>query len=195
MPRLMTKQILLLLGHPRNDSFCAALANEYARAARESGHDVRLVRIADLPIDVAPPSFRPDAVRADWVSRVQADIAWCTHWVIVAPMWWGGVPAGLKALFDRVLLPGFAFKYGKGPSPDKLLTGRSASFVMTSDTPSFWFDLVLHRPLLHQMRLQILEFCGFRPVRQVMLGPILHSTGHQRRQWLARMARMGARGR
>lgn len=190
----MAKHILVLLGHPRADSFCNALAEAYAERALKVGHEVRILRVGDLPIDLAPPSFRSEQVQADWVMKVQADIIWSSHLVIVAPMWWGGVPAALKALLDRVLLPGFAFSYGKGPVPNKLLSGRSASFIMTSDTPSLWFDLVMHRPLLHQMKRQILEFCGFKPVRQIMFGPIMNSTAAQREEWLDRAAVMGAGG-
>jgi NAD(P)H dehydrogenase (quinone) len=191
----MPERILVLLGHPRNDSFCAALAEAYARRAAQSGHEVRVLKVGDLPIDLDPPSFRRDDPQAGWVTQVQSEVSWSSHLVIIAPMWWGGVPAAFKALLDRVLLPGFAFRYGKGAAPDKLLTGRSARFIMTSDTPSFWFDLVLHRPLFHQMRRQILEFCGFKPVRQIMLGPIMNSSDAQRATWLERVGAMGAGGR
>jgi NAD(P)H dehydrogenase (quinone) len=34
--------------------------------------------------------------------------------VFVFPMWWGSYPAILKAWLDRVLSPGFAYKYNQG---------------------------------------------------------------------------------
>lgn len=190
----MAKRILVLLGHPGVGSYCAAIAETYAAEAQKAGHSVRILRVGELPIDLVPPSYKADTELAGWVKTVQEEIAWSNHWVIVAPMWCGGTPAALKSLFDRVLLPGFAFRYIKGPVPDKLLTGRSATFLMTSDTPSFWFDFILRRPLFNQMKLQVLELCGFKPIRQIMFSPILHSTQAQREKWLKRVAALGAGG-
>ena len=45
------KKILLISGHPHNESLCSFLAQEYAKGARESGFDVRLVQLADLKFD------------------------------------------------------------------------------------------------------------------------------------------------
>ena len=45
------------------------------------------------------------------------------------------MPALMKVFFDRVFLPGFAFKYRGGSVPDKLLTGRTAHLMVTMDTP------------------------------------------------------------
>ena len=47
----MSKRILVILGHPSNQSFCGALADHYVQAAREAGHEVRELRLGTLSFD------------------------------------------------------------------------------------------------------------------------------------------------
>ncbi|MCE3602297.1 NAD(P)H-dependent oxidoreductase [Massilia sp. P8910] len=52
---------------------------------------------------------------------------WADRLVWAYPVWWGSIPALLKGLLDRIMLPDFAFTYRKGKAfPEKLLTGCSA---------------------------------------------------------------------
>lgn len=192
-------KIFILCGHPRRESYCAALATAYATAARQAGHDVDYVTLADIPVTLTPPDykdFKTSGAVTDWVAAAQAQIQACDHWVIVAPLWWGGMPAALKAFLDAVLLPGFAFRYhSQGLGWDRLLKGRSARVVITADTPPFIFRWFWGRPLVKQWKLQILGFCGFRPVRSSFFGSIKTSTLEKRQKWLAEMADLGRAGR
>lgn len=42
---MMSKRVLVVLGHHSTDSFCGALAGAYVEAAKNAGHDVRLLRL------------------------------------------------------------------------------------------------------------------------------------------------------
>lgn len=183
---MQQKRILLILGHPGDDSFCGAIAERYREAASSAGHDVRLLRLSELAFDPLLRSgydgeqpLEPDLLQA------QQAIAWADHLALVFPVWWGGVPALLKGFLDRVLLPGFAFRYRKGsPFPEKLLKGRTAHLLATMDTPPWYFRWVQRMPALQQMRRTTLEFCGIRPTRTLMLGPVIHSRPQRREGWL-----------
>lgn len=189
-------RILVLTGHPRRDSLCGALASAYAGAAEAAGHEVRRLALADLPVDLTPPDYSREDRPEPWVAEVQATIAWCEHLVLVSPMWWGGPPAALKALFDRVLSPGFAFRYRPNSSLwDALLKGRSARVVLTMDTPPLFFRLAYGAAYLRQLKHQVLGFCGFRPLRFTLLGVVKRSTEDQRRAWLETASRLGGAGR
>ena len=115
------KNILVLLGHPNAESYCAALAKAYVKGASASGHHVVLMNVAELKFDYnqiyglkADQTLEPD------LKLAQEKIKWAHHIVIVQPVGWGSVPAVLKAFFDRVVLSGFAFKYKtEGPWWDK----------------------------------------------------------------------------
>ncbi len=189
-------RILVLTGHPRSESFCAALAARYGEAATAAGHEVRARSLAEIPADLVAPDYRGEpAALPVWVTDLQADLAWCEHWVIVAPMWWGGLPAGLEAIFDRVLLPGFAFRYHReGLGWDRLMTGRSARVILTMDTPPWVLRWLWGRPILRRLETQVLGFCGFKPVRFSTFGVVRKSTAEQRAGWLAEAEALGRTG-
>ena len=182
----MGKRILLILGHPSTTSFCAALAERYAQSALDAGHEVRQLRLGEMVFDpVLRDGYQQIQTLEDDLNAAQSDILWAEHLTLVYPIWWGGIPALLKGFFDRVLLPGFAFKYRKGKAfPDKLLNGRTAHLLVTMDTPPWYYRLIYRMPGLHEVRKTTLQFCGIKPLRTLTFGPVLGSTDQQRRSWL-----------
>jgi putative NADPH-quinone reductase len=120
---------------------------------------------------------------------MQASILWASHLVFVYPNWWGSMPALLKGFFDRVFVPGYAFKYRENSRFwDKLLAGRSADVFVTMDTPGWYNWLVYNRPGHNQIKKTILEFCGVKPVRITAFGPVRDTTTAQREKWLSEVA-------
>ncbi|MCF5663495.1 NAD(P)H-dependent oxidoreductase [Pseudomonas marginalis] len=182
----MAHRTLLILGHPSSTSFCSALADTYTQSAKNAGHEVRVLRLGELVFDPVLHNGYGDiqALEPDLLSA-QSDILWATHLVFVFPIWWGGIPALMKGFLDRIFLPGFAFKYRAGKAfPDKLLQGRTAHLLVTLDTPPWYYRWVYRMPGIHQMRATTLAFCGIKPIKTVMFGPILGSTPAQRAKWL-----------
>ena len=113
------------------------------------------------------PALEPDLLT--W----QDNITWADHVVVVHPYWWGAMPAMAKAVLDRALTSGFGFKYHRrGLGWDKLLKGRTADVIITSDTPP-WLDTLLYRkPARRVLRNQVLGFCGLKMRKVVQFGPI-----------------------
>lgn len=189
----MKKKILVIVGHPDTGSFCDTLAAAYIDGATNSGAEVRKLHIGELKFD--PILWRgykkiqelePDLVKA------QELIQWSNHMVFVYPNWWGAMPAILKGFFDRVFLPGFAFKYRENSHFwDKLLKGRTAHLMVTMDTPSWYYRWIYHRPGHNQMKRTILGFCGINVVKISDFAPIKESSKRQREQWLARAKTLG----
>jgi len=191
------RKVLVIIGHPRRDSFCGALADAYARGAREAGHEVRVVALGDLAFDPIrrtgygdTPPLEPD------LQRAQKDIAWCDHMAWAYPNWWGTMPALMKGFIDRAILPGFAFRYREGKTFwDRLLSGRSARLLVTMDTPPLWYRWVIGRPGHNQMRRSVLGFCGVRPVRVSQFGVVKKASPARRDTWLRETHHLGTRAR
>jgi len=185
--------VLIILGHPRTDSLCGALADAYGKGAREAGTAVRRLDLATLDFDpdVHTPSPNQQAFEDD-IRKARALILWAEHLVFVYPTWWGTLPALLKGFLDRVLTPDFAFNTCEGGTGYQgLLRGRSAQLITTMDTPPLIHRLVYRQPGRNAMARATLGFCGIRPVRSLVCGSVKDSSLHQRQLWLEQAHRQG----
>ncbi|BCD83994.1 NAD(P)H dehydrogenase (quinone) [Pseudomonas solani] len=188
------KRILMIFGSPKGNSLCNALGEAYAQGARSEGHVVRLLKLGEMEFDPVlhqgydqSQALEPDLLEA------QRQIHWAEHLVFVYPVWWGGVPALLKGFFDRVFLPGFAFRYRGVRSWDKLLEGRTADLLVTLDTPPWYFRWIYGAPGHRQMTRTILGFCGIKTRRLAEFAPVRPSTEEQRQAWLRKAETLGTR--
>lgn len=182
-------KIYLILGHPDRNSFNGRIADAYEQRARQTGHEIRRHDLGALSYDpVLRHGYReiqqlePDLVRA------MENVLWCDKLVIVYPMWWGSMPALLKGFFDRLFLPGFAFHYHeKDPWWDKLLKGRQAHVITTSDAPVPWIWLEYHNADRHTIDNAILKFCGFKPITFSRIGRMKYLNDQQREERLEKI--------
>lgn len=157
---------LIILGHPDKKSLCAAIADNYEKGAMEKGGEVERINLSELSFNPnlkqgyrVPQNLEPDLLEA------QRLIKWANHLVIVYPVWWGSTPAILKGFLDRTFLPGFAFKKRENSTGwDKLLSGKSARLIVTSNSPSWWLYLNYFHPGVNMMKKAVLEFCGVSPI-------------------------------
>ena len=171
------------------------MARAYAEGARHAGASVRFLDVAQLAFNplLQHGHYGEQPLEADLLTA-QSDISWAHHLVWVYPIWWGAMPALLKGFIDRVLLPGYAFKYRKGsPLWDKLLAGRSGELLVTMDSPPWYFRWVTRMPGHHQMKKAILEFCGIRPVRVHSFGPVRTASAERLALWVEKARHLGER--
>jgi putative NADPH-quinone reductase len=189
----LSKQVLVILGHPATNSFCGALANSYSEGAKAAGNEVQFISLGRLSFDpILHNGYNTiQELELDLVAAKEA-ITWAQHIVFVYPIWWGAMPALLKGFIDRIFLPGFAFKYREGSQFwDRLLSGRSAHLLVTMDTPPWYFRWIYRMPGHNQMKRTILEFSGIKPVTISSFGPIKGSNLQKREKWLAQVKAYG----
>lgn len=160
------KSALVLLGHPEPGSFNDLLARGYAEGFESAGGRAEVVPLADLTFDpvlrhgyAAEQPLEPDLVRL----RERIEAAQQVTWVF--PTYWAAPPAIVKALVDRLFLPGWAFRYTGKALPEGLLRGRASRVVTTMDSPSFWYALAHNRAIHGAFGRGTLSFVGFDPVR------------------------------
>ncbi|TWI54993.1 putative NADPH-quinone reductase [Pseudomonas duriflava] len=180
-------RVLIILGHPREHSYCAALAQAYREGAERAGVETRQLSLASLQFDPYVHVESPeDQVLEPDLQEAKELLIWADHLVFVYPTWWGTMPALLKGFLDRLVMPGFAFRfYGRGATEwEGLWQGKSAQLITTMDTPPPVYNWLFRAPGTHAMRNATLGFCGVKPVHTLIAGSVRTSTEEQRQGWL-----------
>jgi len=188
----MKKKILIILGHPNKDTFLGHLAGEYERGALEGGHEVMRVNVGDLAFDpILHKGYKEIQPLEPDLVKVQEQIKWCTHLVILYPNWFITMPALLKGLFDRMWLPGFAYHFRKnGLGWIKLLKGRSARVIVTMDSYPL-IERMMLGDYTNEIKKGVLNFAGFSPTRVSTIGPLKNSSDAARTRFSKKVFGLG----
>jgi len=98
------KNIILVNGNPKKNSFSSCITDKYAQAARKSAN----IRIFNLPeMDFDPNlmcGYDDDQPLAPCLKEFSKSLHWANHIVIISPLWWGGLLAKLKGETARMIL-------------------------------------------------------------------------------------------
>jgi putative NADPH-quinone reductase len=195
----MNKRILIIQGHPDNTAphLLHGLADAYANAAREAGHEVRTTTVAELdfPLLRSQHAWEHGELPAG-LRQAQEDIGWAGHIVIFFPLWLGDMPALLKGFLEQVARPGFAFKYKEGATAftEKGLKGRSARVVVTMGMPAIVYRLYFRAHSVKSLERNILGFVGIAPVNETLIGMVGKLAPRESGKWMKKMARLGSLG-
>lgn len=193
------KHIVVVQGHPDAQArhFGHALADEYVKGCEDGGHAVRRIEVARLsfPLLRTKEDFEKEAPPGA-IAEAQDIIRGADHLVIIYPLWLGSMPALLKAFFEQVFRPGFAFEYRNSGSPaKKLLTGKSTRIIVTMGMPALVYRWIFFAHSVKSLRRNILGFCGIRPIKSTLIGSIEGMNEKQRMGWLDEMRKLGEEGR
>jgi len=192
------KKILVLNGHPGKTSLSRSLCQAYRDASEAQGHTVRLHDLSDMNFDMdygqggysSAKPLEPD------LEAFLSDVEWASHVVLATPLWWGGIPAKLKGLFDRSLLPGRTFDTRNSNFmglPRPMLKGKTARVLITSDTPSLLLRLFYGNAVKKIISRQILGFVGITPTHFTSFAPATDADEAKVKIWLDRAAKLGAK--
>ncbi|MEK9803785.1 MAG: NAD(P)H-dependent oxidoreductase [Curvibacter sp.] len=196
-----TRRILILQGHPDPGArhLGHALAEAYASGARQAGHAVRVIEIAqlDFPVLRSQHEWEHTPLPAG-LKTAQDEMAWAQHLVIFFPLWLGDMPALLKGFLEQVLRPGFAFtgdaaERGSHPYTHRGLKGRSARIVVTLGMPAWVYRWVFRARSVGLLKRNILGFVGISPVRDTLIGGVEQLGEAGARKWQERLLALGAR--
>jgi putative NADPH-quinone reductase len=192
------RRILVLDGHPdpAGERFVHQLADAYANAAKQAGHEVLRFRLADLnvPLITSKEDYRldpPEQLRACLDA-----IDWAQHVVILHPLWLGTMPAALKALLEQLVRPGFAFSTAQlGQWPVKFWRGKTARVAITMGMPRLAYWWFFGGGGARNVQRFILKSCGFGRVRTTLIGGAETLSAAQRSAWLESLAAFGREAR
>ena len=142
--------VVVVLGHPSTDSFCAAIFERIVNALEsQSAHTVSTIRLADekfvttistaerVAYETATPLISDETMRhAEVLQRAEALI-------FVYPTWWSGLPAQLKGWLERVFVLGVAFRFNdRGKIRPNLQNVRHIIGVSTYGSPWRYVKLI-----------------------------------------------------
>lgn len=183
------KKILVLQGHTDKNSFVFSLAKSF-ETAYEDRFSIETVDLSKINFDpVLKNGYKEELPLEECLIDAQKKILQSDILVIFYPTWWGTMPAKLKGFFDRVFLPGFAFKYIEGENlPKKLLKGKIAYLVTTMDTPPFFYRFFQGNLGVKLLEKLILGFSGIKVKKKVLIGPVAKMDSKKREKWLNNMS-------
>lgn len=192
---MSTKKIYILMGNPDKDGTLSnELADSYEQGAKAAGHEVRRANIGDLQFDpILHKGYREIQQLEPDLLKVQEDMKWADHLVLAYPIWWSATPALLKGMFDRLWLPGFAFRFHKhNLGWDKLMKGKTARVITGSNLHPLLIR-VLFGDFTNEVGHATLGFAGYK-VSFTEIGNSEHLSAEKRAFWNKHVAYLGKIG-
>lgn len=188
------QRALMLFGHPEPDSFNGQLAAHYCAGYRAAGGAIDRIDLAELEFDpVMRGGYRTSQPLEPDLERLRAAIERADRLVWVFPTWWAAPPAFVRAVVERVFVPGWAFRYEPGRAlPRGLLAGRSARVIVTMDAPGWWYTAVNQRAIHRSFGTATLSFCGLAPVSFTTIHGVRKMDSDRRAKWCARVTALAA---
>lgn len=186
-------RILVVQGHPdvQSGHLCRRLVQAYVCGAEGRGHRVRAIDVARLDFPVL--TSKQDWLRAEVpeaIAQAQDDIKWADHVVLAFPLWFGDMPALLKAFLEQVLRPGFAFADQEDERWEPLLSGRTARIVATANMPIQF--RAIDTAGVACLQDNVLSAVGINPMKITMIDNADVISEAEQNGWAAKMHEYGS---
>lgn len=136
---------LIVMCHPRMESFTYGIVDTVTKALQENGHEVTLrdlykmnfnpVLSAEETIHIENGKFVRDNATFPEDVQIEMDLIRESDLLIyVYPVWWNGYPALMKGYIDRVFQHGFAYSF-ESEEPKDIFKGKKALFIHSTGQP------------------------------------------------------------
>ena len=179
--------ILVINGHPDKKSFSTAIFNKVIDNLDNEKHEIETLNLADMKFDpVLRFGYRERMVEDAEITRSQELIQWADHLIFIYPIWWSSMPSLMKGWIDRVFTPGVAYSsnhkgifilnFITGRQFKKLLKGKTADIITTSQGPSWWYKIfsgIISVPDSYRVAVlknAVLNHCGIKTRKVMNLG-------------------------
>ncbi|MEI7755005.1 MAG: NAD(P)H-dependent oxidoreductase [Actinomycetota bacterium] len=185
---------LVVLTHPREQSFTRAACDAAVSGLTRAGHEVTVLDLYAMGFEPAMTNAEIVAYHSDepildpLVAQSAAALQAAQILVFVYPTWWSGLPAMLKGWLEKTLVPGVGFVFNNNHRVRPGLTQvRRIVGISTYGSPRTYVKAINdngRRTLMRALRLQT----GLR-LRSMWLGlyAIDTSTPEQRANFLAKI--------
>jgi putative NADPH-quinone reductase len=186
-------KIMIVVGHPQNNTFCEALGNAYRKGAQSAGHDAQLFVLSQLKFDpILHEGYHREQPLEPELRGAYVALAECDHLVLIFPLWCGDMPALLKGFIERILQPDLLARQSTESAMNwHIFTNKTARIVMTLGMPvsiyRFWYG----GHALKLLTRNILHFIGIKPVRHTLFGMVATATPAKRDGWVRQVEDLG----
>lgn len=189
-------RVMVILAHPNQSSFNAALVSALVAGLEEAGHEPD---VADLCAEGFNPVMAANELETlgtgdslEDVRSYQKRLLAAQGLAFVFPVWWFGLPAVLKGFVDRVFQENFAFRFGPGGMPEGLLPAHKALVLNTAGTgPRLYKTFGFGKPMVKTFDEWTLKVCGLRHVRRVTFHEVVTCADEVRRGYLDEARQLG----
>lgn len=163
---IIVMKILIIYTYPHHNSLNGAIFDAVIQNLNNE-HDVKIIDLYqehfNPVLNFDKNNKRRDLFLSTETKKYREAISWSNHLIFIFPIWWSSMPAILKGFIDKVFAQNFAYSYDSNKIiPHKLLHGKTASIIVTHDTPQF-IAKYIQKDYGKILKKQILEnMCGIR---------------------------------
>ncbi|MET0468864.1 MAG: NAD(P)H-dependent oxidoreductase [Aeromicrobium sp.] len=188
--------VMLLLAHPRPDSYCHALAERVGERLLDLGHEVRSHDLYAERFDPILTTYESHTSGRDVESMLaqeddpllalhREELRQAQGLAVVHPNWWGMPPAILTGWINRVVVPGVAYRLADATGyPEPLAPVDRLFVVNTSDTTDEREETLYKDPLASIWGRCVAPYLGSPTVTRRVLRPVTDATDEQRLAWI-----------
>jgi NAD(P)H dehydrogenase (quinone) len=186
-------KIMVVVGHPQQNTLCEALGKAYVEGARGAGHEASLFLLSEMTFDpILRDGYRKVQTLEPDLQQAYTALAACEHLVIVFPLWCGDMPALLKGFVERMLQPDLIARQSTESEMDwHIFSNKTARIVMTMAMPVSIYRWYYRGHALKLLTRNILHFIGIKPVRHTLYGMVGTSKPEQRDRWIEQVRALG----
>jgi putative NADPH-quinone reductase len=183
-------KILLILGHPKPNSFNHVLAETSAAVLKELGHEVIFHDLYQERFDPVLPAGEEHLPETELPEYLQVHLR---HFkeaegvIFVHPNWWGGPPAILRGWIDRIIRTGSCYNFTKEGVVSHV-GGKIVQIFSTSNTPRDVEMNVYGDPIEIFWKVVVFGILGTKSFERRNFDSMVLSTLEERQGWLAEAA-------
>ncbi len=154
------KKIFLVYGHYNDNSFNAAIRDEFVKQSKINGNKVDVVDLYKEKFDPVFAGEEPDQEVLDHRKRIEeSDII-----VLIAPIWNFRMPAIVEGWIDKVLAPPWAFRFkqlvGNYGYPIGNLRHKKAIIFCTYGSPRLAITTFFLNLPIRRLKRGVFHMCG-----------------------------------
>ena len=160
MKERKSNKFFIVYGHYDDNSFNAAIKDNFIESAKSAGHKVDFV---DLYKDKFNPVFAGESPGEDVLNH-RKRIEECDTIVLIAPIWNFRMPAILEGWIDKVLAPPWAFTFkqlvGNYGYPLGKLSDKKAIIFCTYGSPRLAITTFFLNLPIRRLKRGVFHMCG-----------------------------------